>query len=112
MRAVSYITPRKEKAIRICRSRKKAHRGFAVVFAVFLVVGLETVIAGSMLDMMRHHRQIQREAHRIQVKWAAEGIVDRALKLFNDYMQTKGGQFLNVSTGPMPNRGKVVLGNN
>ena len=112
MSAVSYITPRKEKAIRIRRSRKKAHRGFAVVFAVFLVVGLETVIAGSMLDMMRHHRQIQREAHRIQVKWAAEGIVDRALKLFNDYMQTKGGQFPNVSTGPMPNRGKVVLGNN
>ena len=80
---------KKEKPLRSCRESVELHRGFAMVFAIFLVVGLETVIAGNMFNMMRHHRQVQRQVHRTQLVWVGDGIIDRAIKLFRDYLITQ-----------------------
>ena len=89
--------------------RRNYQRSFALVFAIFLVVGLETVIAGNMFNMMRHHRQIERQVHRTQALWAAEAIGDRTLRLFAAYIRTED-RFPNVGWG-LPNHPRIVLGN-
>ena len=65
------------------------NRGFALVMAIFLVIGLETVIAGAMLNMMRLQREAQRSADEMKLSWAAEAVVERTIKLLSDYVTLK-----------------------
>ena len=52
--------------------RSKKSRGFALLFAIFMTIGLETVIAGTMFGMMRFQREAQHHADEMRISWAAE----------------------------------------
>lgn len=71
---------------RKCRSRSLT--GFAMIFAIFLVVALEAVIAGSFFQMAAHQRSVQRTADRVPTLWAAEAVMDRILYEISAYIQT------------------------
>src|SRR3989338_8397207 len=68
----------------------KMKQGFALIFAIFLAVGLETVVAGNMVNMMRFQREMQRASDQKRLTWAGEGLIERALKYFQEYLGTYG----------------------
>lgn len=72
---------------------KMSKKGFALVVAIFLVIGLETVIAGSILGMMRFQRNTQRSADEMKISWAAEAVLERTVKLLHDYVDKTEGEF-------------------
>ena len=81
------------------------NRGFALVMAIFLVIGLETVIAGAMLNMMRLQREAQRSADEMRLSWAADAAVERTIKLLSDYITLE-------KKYPDILRGDLVIGGN
>lgn len=68
---------------------QRNQKGFALAFAILLVVALQASIANVIFSMMRHQREIARVSHRTQVAWAREAVIDRAIKLFADYVAEK-----------------------
>ena len=71
----------------------KNRAGFALVMAIFLVIGLETVIAGAMLNMMRLQREAQRSADEMRISWIADAVMERTVKLLLDYIEKTEGEF-------------------
>ncbi len=72
------------------KNNDKNQDGFALVFALFLVIVLMLMATGSFLSMSRNQRQVERTTDQVQINWAAEAVIDRANKLFRDYTTTKG----------------------
>ncbi|MBI4372744.1 MAG: hypothetical protein HY585_03340, partial [Candidatus Omnitrophica bacterium] len=68
----------------------KKRGGFALVFSIFLVVGLQTIIAGNMVGMMRHSREVQRVVDHTKVFWVAESGIDRTIHEIRTYLATYG----------------------
>jgi hypothetical protein len=66
-------------------------RGFALIFSIFLVVGLEAVMTGGVFNMMRLQREVQRTADEMRLHWAADAVVERAIKLLSDHIGETGG---------------------
>jgi hypothetical protein len=75
----------------VSQNRYRNNHGYAsIVFTIFLVVGLETVIAGSLFNMMRLQREAQRSADEMRISWVAEAAAERAIKLVHDCTKLTG----------------------
>lgn len=70
--------------------------------AVFFAVALMTVIPGTMLQMSRENREIQRYVDQVPLSFAADGLQERAVKLLSDWVLTKGS-FPMATAGLDPN---------
>ncbi|OGX03408.1 MAG: hypothetical protein A3G87_09120 [Omnitrophica bacterium RIFCSPLOWO2_12_FULL_50_11] len=90
------------------RGAERSQGSFALIFAVFLVVGFETVIAGNMFHMMGHQRQVQRQVHHMKVVWTGDAIMERTNELLEGYVRTED-RFPNVEAA-LPDGSSNVLG--
>lgn len=79
-------------------------RGFALVLALFLAIGLETAAVGGLLYTMQSARENYRATGGIRLASSAEAVVDRSLRLFRDYLISK-------KTYPNTDVNLKVLGN-
>lgn len=66
------------------------NRGFALVFAIFLAVGLETVLAGNIFNALRWQRDAAEQTARITMGSVADGVINRAIELIQSYVVTYG----------------------
>ncbi len=65
-------------------------KGFAIILMFFLVIAISLVLAGNFISLGMQQRTIQRTADRIRLAWAAEAVIDRTFKVFNDYVRANG----------------------
>lgn len=65
-------------------------KGFALIFTVFVVIGIAMMLANDYLKGIRQERQIARAVQRIQAKGVEQFVLDRGVRLLKDYVQATG----------------------
>ena len=90
MGASEKIYKRRVKKMENTTRKNKNQRGFALIFTLFLVIGITALAAGMFLSVSRHHRSVERNIDRTQTDFAAQAVIDKGIKLANDYRQITG----------------------
>lgn len=68
----------------------RTEKGFAMILVLFLAVIFSTVIAGDFLSLTRHQRSVQLSSDRVRNSWVNEALLDYTLRLFSQFVKTKG----------------------
>ncbi len=65
-------------------------KGVALIFTMFVVIGISLILANDFLKGVRQERQVGRAIKRIQAKGVEKFIADRGVCLLKDYVQATG----------------------
>lgn len=70
------------------QKRKRNQSGFALLMALFVMLGVTAVISASLLNMSRHGRDTQRTGDKIRANWAAEAVLEIGIDRIQNYIST------------------------